>query len=120
MDLKVVRFLGFGCRLGQLCAPRHRFFVSCADVVDPKVEVDLLRVPMRPLGRTVIRRELDPHPWLTFDDDHVPVVLSVHCATEEPGPKAALGGQIRGLENDDLMLDSHRVMLARSLAEDQP
>jgi len=60
MDLKVVRFLGFGCRLGQLCAPRHRFFVSCADVVDPKVEVDLLRVPMRPLGRTVIRRELDP------------------------------------------------------------
>jgi hypothetical protein len=81
-----------------------------------RVEVDLLRVPIRPFGWDVIRRELDPHPWLTVDEHHVPVVLSVHCATEEPGPKAALGGQIRGVEYDDLMLDSHRVILARSPA----
>jgi hypothetical protein len=119
IDLKVVGFLGFGCRLEQLCTPRHRFFVSCIDVVDPKVEVDLLRVPMRPLGRDVVRRELDPNTRLTVDEHHVPVVLSVHCATEEPGPKAALGGQIRGVEDDDLMVDSHRVILARSPAADQ-
>jgi|GEM_PF-6599979 len=96
------------------CGPNA--VVSCIDIVDPKVEVDLLWVPMRPFGRDVIRSKLDPNAWLTVDKNHVKMLLSVDCATEESGPKAALGGQVSSVEHNDLMFDPHSVILAHSCA----
>ena len=83
--------------------------MSCVDVVDPKVEVNLLWVPMGPIGWDVVGRKLDSDAGLTVDEHHVPPFLCVNGATEESGPEGALGGQVSGVEYNDLMLELHSV-----------
>jgi hypothetical protein len=84
------------------------------EVLDPKVEVDLLRrCPVGPVRRDVIGRELNADARLTVHDDHVPVIFGIHFTLEHPSPEAALGGEVRGVEHDDLMIDPHRMSLAR-------
>jgi hypothetical protein len=73
----------------------------------PQVEVDLLRRPIRPLRRDVVRCELDPHPRFTVDEDHVPVVLSVDRAAEHPSPESTLDGQVGRVEDHNLVVDPH-------------
>jgi hypothetical protein len=34
-------------------------------------------------------------------------------AAEHPSPKAAFGGHVSGIEDDDLVVDLHRAILAR-------
>ena len=82
------------------------------EVLDPQIEVDLLRrCPVGPVGRHVVGRQLHPDPWHTVHEHHVPVILGVDGAVEHPGPEAALGREVRGIEHDDLMIDVHRVIL---------
>lgn len=88
--------------------------MSRLKVVDPQVKVDLLRrTAVRPVGRDVFGGQLDSYPRLTVDDHHVPVSLGVDRATEHSSPKAAFGGQVSGIEDDDLVVDLHRAILAR-------
>ena len=81
VDLEIVGRLRTCCRLEQLRACGHDFGVSFLEVVDPQIEVDLLRSSLRPLGRYVVGRELDPHFRLAVHKHHVPVVLGIHRAT---------------------------------------
>ena len=60
VDLKIVGRLRTYGRLEQLRACGHDFGVSFLEVVDPQIEVDLLRSSLRPLGRYVVGRELNP------------------------------------------------------------
>ena len=50
--------------------------------------------------------ELNPDPRFAFDDHHVPVIFGIDFTVEHPGPEAALGGEIRGVEHDDLMINA--------------
>jgi hypothetical protein len=105
VDLKVVG--GVFCRLEQSCAQCHDFVVSRLGVIYSQVEVNLLGRSMRPLGPDVVWCELDAHPWLTVDQHHVPVVLSVDRAAEHPSPESALGREIVSIERHDLMPNPH-------------
>jgi hypothetical protein len=42
----------------------------------------------------------------------VPIILGVDRAAEYAGPERAFGGQVSGVEYDDLMVDFHSVILA--------
>jgi len=42
----------------------------------------------------------------------VPVILGIDGAVEHPGPEAALGREVCGVEHDDLMFDAHREILS--------
>jgi hypothetical protein len=114
VDLKVVERLDV-CRLLQdLRAKRHDTLMCSLEVIDPEVEVDLLRwSSSRPVRWNMIGCELYPDPRFTVDDDHVPVLLGVDDAAEHPGPECALGRDVRGVEYYDLMLDAHSVILSR-------
>ena len=68
-------------------------------------------VPSGQSGGDVVGRQLNPDPWCTVDDHHVPVILGIDGAVEHPGPEAALGREVCGVEHDDLMIDAHRVIL---------
>jgi hypothetical protein len=57
---------------------------------------------------------LDANLRLTVDQHHVPVVFGVDGPTEHAGPEAALGGQIGGVEHDDLEGDLHAMIFART------
>jgi hypothetical protein len=59
----------------------------------------------------VVRSELDAHPGAAVDEHHVPTVFGVDRASEESSPEVALGGQVGGVEHDDLVVDSHRTIL---------
>jgi len=84
--------------LSTLGTKQHDSIVSGREVLDPQVEVDLLRrCPVRPVGRDVIGRQLNPDPRFTVDDHHVPVILGIDGAVEHPSPEAALGSEVRGV-----------------------
>jgi hypothetical protein len=42
----------------------------------------------------------------------VPVIVGIHGTFEHPGPEAALGSEISGVEHDDLAINAHSEMLA--------
>ena len=81
-------------------------------VVDPYVEVDLLRRALGPVGGNMVWGQLDSDPGLTVDVHHVPVVFGPDRSAEHPGPEAALCGEVGGVEHDNLEGDLHRVILA--------
>lgn len=83
--------------------------LSCGvDVIDMKIEVDLLLLAANwPLRRDVVRGVLDAHDPFIVDHDAVPVVVAVHCAAEQPGPETALGVDVFGVEYDDASNDLH-------------
>lgn len=114
MNLEAVWRFGFVCRLEQPCAQRHHLFVGCMNVVDPQVEMDLLRIPVGPLGRNMIRRKLDAHPGLAFYEHHVPIVFGVDGAPEESGLEAAPRAQVGRVEHNDLVVDSHTSSFQRN------
>jgi hypothetical protein len=111
VDLKIVGRLRTYGRLEQLRACGHDFGVSFLEVVDPQIEVDLLRSPVRPLGWYVVWRELDPHFRLAVHKHHVPVVLGIHRATQQSSPEVAFCVQVSGVEDDDLEVDLHSAIL---------
>jgi hypothetical protein len=61
----------------------------------------------------VVGRQLHPDPRCTVDEHHVKVILGIDGAAEHPGPEAALGGEVGGVEHHDLMIDAYRVLLSR-------
>jgi len=70
--------------------------------------MDLLRLPVRPLGRDVIGGELDSDPGLTVHGHQVEIVVTVVDRTpQHSGPEVALGGRVGRVEHDDLMVDLH-------------
>lgn len=80
------------------------------EIFDPQVQVDLLLgCAIRPVGRDVVRCQLHSHLWFTVDEHHMPVILGIDGAVEYPGPEPALGCDVGCVEDDDLMVDAHRV-----------
>jgi len=55
----------------------------------------------------MVRRQLNSDPRFAVDHHPVPVVLGVHRAVEHAGPERALGREVRGVEHDDLTIDTH-------------
>lgn len=76
--------------------------------------MDLLGCPVRPLRLDVIRRKLNAQPRNAVDVHGVPVVVRLYRATEQRAPEDALGPQIGGVEYDDLSIDLHAGIVARS------
>src|SRR5205807_7380664 len=58
-----------------------------------------------------VRRELNAEPPLAVDQHAVPLVVRVDRAAQQTCPEGALGGQIGGVEHDDLPRDLHAVLL---------
>jgi hypothetical protein len=116
VDLEALGRVDVVSRLQEPGTQRYNLIMGGRHVVDMQVEVDLLRRPVRPLGRNMIGRELNPQPWFTVDVDTVPVVFRFDCATKQSGPKCALGSQVGGVEDDNLSGDPHAAMLPRPAA----
>jgi len=57
-------------------------------------------------------RQLNSDPRFTLDDHHVPVIFGIYGPVEHPGPEAALGREVCGVEHHDLATDVHRVILS--------
>jgi hypothetical protein len=94
--------------------------VGRVDVVDPEVKVNLLlRSSVRPIGWNMVGRELDAHARFTVDQHHVPSVLSIDGAAKHSRPELAFGGQVSGVEHNDLVVDFHRIMIAPLAGDDQ-
>lgn len=109
IHLEALGRFGVVGRLQQPRAQRHRFRMRRREVVDPEVEMYLLRRSVGPIGGNVVRRELDTEPPLAIDHHAVPVVLGFDCAAQQTCPEAALGGEIGGVEHDDLSSYFHAV-----------
>jgi hypothetical protein len=67
---------------------------------------------MGPVGRDVVGSQPNADPRFTLDDHHVPVILGIYGPVEHPGPAAALGREVCGVEDHDLATDVHRVILS--------
>ncbi len=59
----------------------------------------------------MVGRQLNAQPRFAIDVDTVPIVLRVDRATQQSGPESALGGQVGGVENNDLSGNPHPVIL---------
>ena len=77
------------------------------DVIDVEVEVDLLRLTIRPVWGDVIWRKLETQLGLAVDEDSRPVVLEVNGAPEKTRPKRALGREVGSIEHGDTSSDLH-------------
>jgi hypothetical protein len=89
--------------------------VCVGGVVDVQIEVDLLRVAVRPIGRNMVGRELyADHPVPIAVKDTVPPVVAKHPPGKHAGPEGALGGQVRRIENNDLSDELHVQILDRA------
>ena len=111
VDLEVVGGVAVLRRHEHLRTQRHDTIVRHREVLYPEVEVDLLgRCPVGPVGRDVVGRQLNPDPWVTVNDHHVPVILGIDSAVKHRSTEAALGGEVCGVEHDHLMIDAHPVI----------
>ena len=120
VNLKPLRRLGVCRRPQQAGATRHRFGVSSGDIVDIQVEVNLLRFTIGPVRRNMVWGELKTETWHTIHVQRVPIVLNLDCALQEACPEGALGGEVRGVEHDDLAERFHRTIkphLVRGVTE---
>jgi hypothetical protein len=63
---------------------------------------------------------LDANSRLTVDLDHVPVVLGVDRSAEHTSPKAALCGEIGGVEHDYLVDELHPIIIAATAGTRTP
>jgi catechol 2,3-dioxygenase-like lactoylglutathione lyase family enzyme len=113
-----VDLVPLGC--GEVCGcreharpQRDRFAMCCGNVVDVKIDVNLLRAAVGPVGRYVVRSELHTDdPAVVGIEDTVEVVVGEHSAIEHPGPECAFGCEVAGVEYDHSSHDSHLAMLA--------
>jgi hypothetical protein len=81
-----------GC-LQQAGTECDRLGVGTGRIIDVQIEVDLLRVPMRPFRRDVIGSELNAdHPVPVRVEDAVKRVVDEDAAAEHARPKSTLGG----------------------------
>ena len=112
IDLKIVGRFGFTGCLQQGRTQRHDRLMSGCEVVDPEIQVDLLRNAVRPLGADVVGCELYPYTGFSIDEHHVPVRFGVNGAAQHAGPEITLTGQVRSVEDDDLMFDPHGGIVA--------
>lgn len=86
---------------------RHAL-VRGVEVLDPQIEMDLLRgCPVRPVRRDVVRCVLHPNAWFAIDDHHMPAIVTVDLTAEYSTPKRTLRFNVCGVESDDLIPDSH-------------
>lgn len=93
--------------------------MSRLKVVDAQVKVDLLRrTTVRPVGRDVSGGQLDSYPRLIVDDHHVPQPRRRPCHRALQ-PENCFVGQVSGIEDDDLVVDLHRAILARFAGPEQ-
>ena len=61
----------------------------------------------RPVGRDMVRRQLNSDPRFAVEHHPVPVVLGVDLAVEHARPESALSPEIRGVEHYNLTSDAH-------------
>src|ERR1700758_3284195 len=89
VDLEVVGscWRPFLCRLEQLGAERHDLLVSGLEVINPQINVDLLRRSVWPLGRHMVRCELHSYSWLTVHRDQVPMIIRTDGAAKNSSPE---------------------------------
>jgi hypothetical protein len=86
---------------------RDHLLVRSRDVVDVEIEVDLLLLAVRPVGRDVVWRELETQLSLAVHENSRPVVLKVDGALEKTRPKRALGREVGSIEHGDASSDLH-------------
>ena len=81
-------------------------------VVHMKVQVNLLRIAVRPVRRQMVRRQLYPDYPSTFGvKDIVEVVVGEHSTVEHFGPEGTLRTEIACIEDDDSSHDSQVAIL---------
>ena len=108
VDLEVIALGGAtgGCK--HPGTQSHHPLVGGGKVVDPQVEVHLLRWgTVGPVGGHVIGCVLDTNSWLAVDHDHVPVIVPIDVAAEYSRPERTLFLEICGVEGHNLELDPH-------------
>jgi len=70
-------------------------------ILDVEVEMHLLGCPVWPVGRYMVRGQLDTDAPLAGRIDHrVPVVFFEDVATKHTSPEGALGMQVGGIEHN--------------------
>jgi hypothetical protein len=95
--------------LEQSGAQRDRLFVRSSWFVDVEIEMHLLlRDPVRPVGRHMVRCKLHANPPLTNGvDDAMPRLVLEDMAAENPSPERALGLQVDRVEHDHVTHHLH-------------
>ena len=68
----------------------------------------------------MVGSQLNSQPWFAVDVDTVPIVLRLDRATQQSSPEGALGGQVGGVEDDDLSSNPHAVILPRAEEMSEP
>lgn len=74
-------------RLQEPSAQRDGFLMRGLEAVDPQVEMDLLRRPVGPFGRNMVRRELNAEPPFAVDQHAVPIVSATTVPPSIPAQK---------------------------------
>lgn len=115
VHLEVI-FLGRAAsRLKHTSTELCHALVRSVEVLDPQIEVDLLlRCPVGPVRRDVVRCVLHSNAWFAVDDHHVPTIVAVNLAAEYPSPERTLRFNVCGIESDDLISDSHFANVPRT------
>jgi hypothetical protein len=117
VDLGVVGGRGrpIFCSLEQFGAERHDLLMSGLEVINPQINVDLLRRSVWPLWRNMVRCELHSYSWLTVHDDKVPVIICTDSAAKNSSPELAFGRQVCGVKYHDLALNIHSSACCQAL-----
>ena len=77
-------------------------------ILNVQVEMDLLRIAIRPHRRHVVWGALDPHdPAALAIDDVVPITVGEHPPAEHARPEGALGLEVRSVEHHYLPDQPH-------------
>ncbi len=92
-----------------------RLLVCRFQIVDPEIEMDLLLLrAIRPLRWDMVRSKLEPDYPLAVHREGMPVILGIDLSIQQCCPEATLGGQIRGVDDDELQFDSHAYLPGRA------
>jgi hypothetical protein len=95
----------------QASAGVDRLSVCRCDVVDRQVEVNLLRLTVRPLRRHVLWRQLHGYGGSTIHCQDVVSVALLQFTTEQSVPEPTLILQVGGIENDSSERHLHTPIL---------
>lgn len=99
--------------LEQASSARDGLSVRHGRMLDMEIEVDLLGVPVGPIGWDVIGRVLhsDDPPILGVEDT-LELIVAENPASEHPRPEPAFGREVSCIEHDDLTDDLHPVIFS--------
>lgn len=110
---KALRHTHFAARVELHSAKLQRLRARLFGVLHVQVEMDLLRVPVRPSRRDVLRRALDAHdPAAVPIDDVVPIAVREHPSSEHPGPESAFRLKVCCVEHHYLSDQFHVLIIA--------